>query len=118
VNHGQTKLVVVPTDEDNTQNDGQPLIISMWFHSPFKTAMQEGREKPFRIEDIQTWQQDRPQSHEYPHHQADDTTIYTLGQIGQHSIVVACLPDGQTGTTSAAAVAMQIKSAFPSIRSS
>lgn len=46
----------------------------------------------------------------------DDTTIYTLGSMGEHNVVVACLPDGQTGTTSAAAVAMQMKSAFKSIR--
>ena len=80
--------------------------------------MQEGRVKPFRIDYGQTGQQDRPRLHEYPHYNAYDTKIYTLGQIGQHSIVVACLPDGQTATTSAAALAMQIKSAFPSIRSS
>jgi hypothetical protein len=49
-------------------------------------------------------------------HQEDDTTIYTLGSIGEHNVVVACLPDGQTGTTSAAAVAMKMKSAFKSIR--
>jgi nucleoside phosphorylase len=49
-------------------------------------------------------------------HEDDDTNIYTLGQIGEHNVVVACLPAGQTGTTSAAAVAMQMKSAFKSIR--
>jgi nucleoside phosphorylase len=50
------------------------------------------------------------------HRHDDDTTIYTLGRTGEHNVVVACLPDGQTGKTSAAAFAMQMKSAFKSIR--
>ena len=45
-----------------------------------------------------------------------DSNIYTLGRIGEHNIVIACLPDGETGTNSAAVVAAQIQLAFPSIR--
>ncbi|KAH6639236.1 ankyrin repeat-containing domain protein [Boeremia exigua] len=47
---------------------------------------------------------------------AYDTNIYSCGQIGKHNVVIACLPDGQTGTNSAAAVAAQMKSTFTSIR--
>jgi nucleoside phosphorylase len=50
-----------------------------------------------------------------PQH-TDDANIYTLGRIGEHNIVIACLPAGQTGTNSAASVAMQMKSSFDSIR--
>jgi nucleoside phosphorylase len=46
----------------------------------------------------------------------NDANIYTLGCIGDHNVVLACLPAGQTGTNSAAAVAMQMKSTFPAIR--
>jgi nucleoside phosphorylase len=46
----------------------------------------------------------------------NDTNLYTLGRIGEHNVVIACLPAGQTGTNSAAAVAMQMRLAFPSIR--
>lgn len=46
----------------------------------------------------------------------NDSNIYTLGSIGAHNVVLACLPAGQTGTNSAAAVAMQMKSTFPAIR--
>ena len=46
----------------------------------------------------------------------NDTNIYTLGQVGEHNVVIACLPEGQMGNNSAAAVAVQMKSAFPSIR--
>jgi nucleoside phosphorylase len=46
----------------------------------------------------------------------NDTNIYTLGRIGEHNVVIACLPAGQTGNNSAAAVAVQMKAAFPSIR--
>jgi nucleoside phosphorylase len=47
---------------------------------------------------------------------ANDTNLYTLGCIGEHNVVVACLPAGQIGTNSAAAVAAQMKSKFISIR--
>jgi nucleoside phosphorylase len=46
---------------------------------------------------------------------ASDANIYTLGRVGEHNIVMACLPAGQTGTNSAAVAASQMKSAFPSI---
>jgi hypothetical protein len=45
-----------------------------------------------------------------------DTNIYTLGRMGEHNVVVACLPAGQTGNNSAVAVAVQMKSKFISIR--
>jgi nucleoside phosphorylase len=56
------------------------------------------------------------EEHETIHHNANDTNIYSLGRIGEHNVVIACLPEGQTGTNSAAAVAVQMKSAFTSIR--
>lgn len=45
-----------------------------------------------------------------------DANTYTLGSIGEHNVVIACLPAGQTGTNSAAAVATQMTSTFPAIR--
>jgi nucleoside phosphorylase len=53
---------------------------------------------------------------EMPQNSAHDTNIYTCGRLGGHNVVIACLPEGQTGTASAAAVAMQMKSAFTSAR--
>jgi nucleoside phosphorylase len=47
---------------------------------------------------------------------AQDTNIYTCGRVGEHNVVFASLPEGQTGTNSAAAVAVQMKMAFPSTR--
>lgn len=46
----------------------------------------------------------------------NDHNAYTLGRIGAHNIVVACLPTGVFGSTSAAAVATQMLSSFRSIR--
>lgn len=46
----------------------------------------------------------------------NDTNVYTLGRIGDHNVVIVCLPTGQIGNNSAAAVVTQMKSAFPSIR--
>lgn len=45
-----------------------------------------------------------------------DTNPYTFGRIGKHNVVIACLPTGGTGTTSAANVASQLRISFPSIR--
>jgi nucleoside phosphorylase len=55
------------------------------------------------------------QHHNLPQN-SDDANTYTLGRIGDHNVVLACLPAGQTGTNSAAAVAMQMKSTFRAIR--
>ncbi|KAL6803698.1 ankyrin repeat-containing domain protein [Trichoderma sp. SZMC 28012] len=45
-----------------------------------------------------------------------DTNAYTLGSIGQHNIVIACLPKGYAGSNSAATVATQMVQTFPSIK--
>ncbi|KAI9691237.1 MAG: hypothetical protein M1822_008857 [Bathelium mastoideum] len=47
---------------------------------------------------------------------SDDAPIYTYGRIGQHNVVLACLPAGQTGTNPAAGVAMQMRATFRAIR--
>jgi nucleoside phosphorylase len=53
--------------------------------------------------------QDLPQN---PH----DNNSYTFGRIGEHNVVIACMPEGGVGTTWAAAVASQMQSQFTSIR--
>src|SRR5438552_5049988 len=45
-----------------------------------------------------------------------DANSYILGRIGDHNVVISCLPLGKTGTTSAAAVAIRMMFRFPSIR--
>jgi nucleoside phosphorylase len=47
---------------------------------------------------------------------SNDPNSYTLGRIVEHNVVIACLPAGQMGITSAAAVALHMKSKFQSIR--
>ncbi|KAH0562973.1 hypothetical protein GP486_002464 [Trichoglossum hirsutum] len=46
----------------------------------------------------------------------DDSNTYSLGNIGMHNIVIACLPSGQYGTINAATVASNMRRSFPSIR--
>ncbi|KAK6358010.1 hypothetical protein TWF730_007364 [Orbilia blumenaviensis] len=46
----------------------------------------------------------------------DDRNAYTLGALSGHNVVIACLPSGTYGTTSAALVASQMRTSFPSIR--
>ncbi|RYP38444.1 hypothetical protein DL767_002560 [Monosporascus sp. MG133] len=46
----------------------------------------------------------------------NDHNTYTLGSIGNHNIVIACLPKGKIGTTPAATVAIQMINTFPSIK--
>ncbi|KAK4184262.1 hypothetical protein QBC35DRAFT_506288 [Podospora australis] len=43
-------------------------------------------------------------------------SIYTVGRIGNHNVVLACLPEGQMGTNSAATVARDLMQDFPGIR--
>ncbi|KAK2809089.1 hypothetical protein FQN50_004143 [Emmonsiellopsis sp. PD_5] len=45
-----------------------------------------------------------------------DHNTYTLGSIGEHNVVIACLPIGTYGTNSAATVATQMVRTFPSIK--
>ena len=45
-----------------------------------------------------------------------DDNAYTLGRIGDHHIVIACLPKGRYGIASAASVAKDMLRSFESIR--
>jgi nucleoside phosphorylase len=45
-----------------------------------------------------------------------DQNTYTLGCIGKHNVVIACLPKGQYATIPAAKVATWMMGTFPSIR--
>jgi nucleoside phosphorylase len=45
-----------------------------------------------------------------------DTNSYTWGRIGDHNIVIASLPAGSYGTTSAATTALPMLSSFPHVR--
>jgi nucleoside phosphorylase len=55
---------------------------------------------------------------EYPNlpRSRHDTNQYTLGKIGEHNVVIACLPSSRYGTISAAVVARDMQSNFPSLR--
>lgn len=48
-----------------------------------------------------------------PHH---DSNTYTLGSIGNHNVVIACLPDGRYGTSAAANVVTLLAGTYPSVR--
>jgi nucleoside phosphorylase len=54
--------------------------------------------------------------HENLPNPVSDYNTYILGSIGSHNVVIACLPKGQMGTSSAAVVATRIVNTFPSIR--
>jgi hypothetical protein len=45
-----------------------------------------------------------------------DENLYSLGSLCRHNVVIACLPAGHTGNTSAAAVATEMRKTFKSIR--
>jgi nucleoside phosphorylase len=54
---------------------------------------------------------------EHPNlHYQHDSNQYTLGKIGHHNVVLACLPMGRYGTTAAAVVAKEMLRTFPSVR--
>lgn len=57
------------------------------------------------------------EEHDGPSHVAQhDNNSYVLGNIGSHNVVIAVLPDGEYGTTSAAAVARDMLHSFPNVR--
>ncbi|KAL2803170.1 hypothetical protein BJX63DRAFT_80362 [Aspergillus granulosus] len=45
-----------------------------------------------------------------------DHNVYTLGSVGSHNVVVACLPAGVYGTTSAAAAVSHLMSTYQNVR--
>ncbi|KAL2802448.1 hypothetical protein BJX63DRAFT_437864 [Aspergillus granulosus] len=55
--------------------------------------------------------------HERPEYlSSNDNNDYTLGKIGKHNVVIAVLPNGEYGTTTAASVAKDILRSFPSVK--
>lgn len=46
----------------------------------------------------------------------NDNNVYTLGRIGRHNVVMAVLPKGEYGTTTAATVAKDMLHSFPNVR--
>src|SRR6266566_299907 len=46
----------------------------------------------------------------------NDNNDYTLGKFGKHNVVIAVLPDGEYGISSAASVAKDILHSFPNVR--
>ena len=46
----------------------------------------------------------------------NDTNTYTLGKVSDHNVVIACLPDGSYGTSSATNVATNMLRSFPNVR--
>ena len=51
---------------------------------------------------------------EYVSH--NDNNDYTLGKVGKHNVVIAVLPNGEYGTSTAASVARDILHSFPYIK--
>ncbi|KAH7074456.1 nucleoside phosphorylase domain-containing protein [Paraphoma chrysanthemicola] len=45
-----------------------------------------------------------------------DPSLYSLGRVGVHNVVITCLPAGNTGTNSAATVATRMKGRFTDIK--
>src|SRR2546421_2851069 len=45
-----------------------------------------------------------------------DNNDYTLGRIGKHNVVIAVLPYGEYGTSSATGVAKDMLNSFPNVR--
>jgi nucleoside phosphorylase len=45
-----------------------------------------------------------------------DANTYILGRVGEHDVVLTCLPSGTTGTNAAANAATNMLRSFPNIR--
>ena len=56
------------------------------------------------------------EEHEDLQQDEHDNNIYSLGRIGEHNVVIVCLPAGLIGNNPAAAVATQMRATFRSVR--
>lgn len=57
------------------------------------------------------------EKHEGPEYiPSNDNNDYTLGRVGKHNVVIAVLPHGEYGTSSATSVARDMLHSFPNIR--
>lgn len=56
------------------------------------------------------------EEHDGPEQDEHDHNIYSLGRMGEHNVVIVCLPAGLMGNYPAAAVAMQQRATFKSVR--
>ncbi|KAL4926756.1 nucleoside phosphorylase domain-containing protein [Aspergillus undulatus] len=54
--------------------------------------------------------------HQDPFAEPHETNIYCLGRIGQHHVVIVCLPAGRYGTNAAAACVKEMMEKFRSIK--
>src|SRR5215469_10738706 len=52
------------------------------------------------------------EEHEHLEQDENDNNLYSLGRIGDHNVVIVCLPAGLIGNIPATAVVTQMKSAF------
>jgi nucleoside phosphorylase len=50
-----------------------------------------------------------------PQQTPGDTNAYWFGRVGRHNVVIACLPSGDPGTTSAAVVAANMRKSFDKV---
>ncbi|PNS17287.1 hypothetical protein CAC42_6970 [Sphaceloma murrayae] len=48
--------------------------------------------------------------------QPGDTNVYRWGRIGETNVIIACLPSGRYGTTSAATTVMNMRNSLPHLR--
>ena len=55
------------------------------------------------------------EEHEDLKQDENDDNLYSLGRIGDHNVVIVCLPAGMIGNNPAAAVATQMRSTFRSV---
>ena len=57
------------------------------------------------------------EKHEGPEYVSpNDNNDYTLGKVGKHNVVIAALPEGEYGISSAASVARDMLHSFPNVR--
>jgi nucleoside phosphorylase len=56
------------------------------------------------------------EEHEDLEQDEHDNNLYSLGRVGDHNVVIVCLPAGLIGNNPAAAVATQMRSTFRSMR--
>ncbi|KAI9853443.1 MAG: hypothetical protein M1813_002220, partial [Trichoglossum hirsutum] len=111
-------------DEETAFSRSKELKDNAWENTTMKGSEQELRHENYTVgwicaitTEYVAAQAFLDEKHERPEYVSpNDKNIYTLGKVGKHNVVIAVLPDGEYGTSSAARLGSDMLHTFPNVR--
>jgi len=121
--HATKRILLLETRSQRSTHASRPYIAKTLYSTQRQTPQPRLTRKDYTVGwvcalpiELAAAQEMLDEEHQGLPQDADDSNIYTLGRMGEHNVVIACLPAGQMGNNSAASVALQMKSSFNAIR--